>query len=155
MGNLDIFVIYADHISVLTRRATMRILKAAIQRRDLCLTLVMGDFNFVEQLHDRFNLGLNAFTGNSDSCEAKHWQNDFLGPQGFVAFELEAFTQKKGITTAKLDRIYINTFAIDYAVNDYYASVLKTSPDLSDRFVVMAGRKHVQATNRTGGSPCG
>ena len=63
-------------------------------------------------------------------------------------FELEAFTQKKGNNTAKLDRIYINMFAIDYAVHDYYASVFKTCPSLSDHSVVLAGR-HSRAAERS------
>ena len=55
LGNLDIFVVYASHDCVLDRRKTCLMLAAHTKPRSSCLTLVMGDFNYVEQHHDCFN----------------------------------------------------------------------------------------------------
>ena len=147
-GNLDIFVVYASHSCPLSRKQTFVTLGQHLQPRHSCHTIVMGDFNYVESVFDRWNLEKEAFSGDSQHHEAAHIRNLLWAPHGFTALNSEAYTQARGNSCAVLGRIYTNAFPADFALFDYAVQVCYNPPYLSDHNAVLAARKH-QGSHRS------
>ena len=100
-----------------------------------------GDFNYVEHDLDRYDVSKDAFIGHHDYAEAKFARDQVWHPLGLVAVGLGCHTQTQGNTSACLDRIYMNHYAAEQLVYDYFAFMLRTPRHLSDHSPVVVGRK--------------
>ena len=74
-----------------------------VRPRDVCLSVVLGDFNYVEHDQDRYNLDLKAFVGHTQNAEAVFLRQQVWEVHGFTPLDLEAYTNRRGNTCATLE----------------------------------------------------
>ena len=78
LGTLDLIIVYlasgADAATKAARRHSMSLLASAIADKNRVLSLVMGDFNFVEGRADRWSIEDGSWTGHRDHVEASFFK---------------------------------------------------------------------------------
>ena len=79
-GNLDICVCYFDARCSTQRQQAATQMAAYVQNPLKSLSMIMGDFNFVEKNEDRITKATGVYSGSSNASEAKHFQDVFLKP---------------------------------------------------------------------------
>ncbi len=81
-GALDIYIVYLQSGQEADARAararSRRILADAIAPQSQVLSIIMGDWNFVEDARDRWSLEAGAWSGSCDLDEADLWAKDVL-----------------------------------------------------------------------------
>ena len=110
-GNLDIFCCYyptGDKVKSSDRQKVSHSISANIASKDEVLTILSGDFNFVEHNTDRWNLQGGGWTGLKDGGETKFFQKNVCQPNGLVEWEQGQFTHENGQARSRLDRVYCN-----------------------------------------------
>ena len=114
-GNLCIFGTYAtsgaDAESNKAREHTWTTIGNQLQPPDKVFSVLAGDFNFVENNSDRFDVANREFTGKRDKCEADLFRKLIL-TKGMCEIHQPTHTWRHGKfgsvtnSTAKLDRCY-------------------------------------------------
>ena len=146
-GHLDIYVVYlpagGDGDAHGKRMQYLRKIKEHIRPRDKALSIIAGDFNFVEVEEDRISKDTGAATGGKDKSEAKLFKDLFRNGLNFHELSQETFTHANAFARSRLDRIYTNLelheqldrhidcYALPYtSCSDHKAvSFSKTSPN--------------------------
>jgi hypothetical protein len=135
-------VIYAPAGNRAAERLALRTLlhKHIRPSRD-CLTLVAGDFNFVEHQCDRHHLASGADTGSADGAEAKRWQ-DTWETHGLREVWQGGHTHRTSQGSSRLDRLYGNFHAAEQLDRDFFAALGRHRADLSAHAPLVAGCRH-------------
>ena len=110
-GNLDIFCCYyptGDSASPAHRQDVSQIIGQHIAAQEEVLTILCGDFNFVEHEMDRRNLQGAVWSGGKDANEAAFFQDKVCRPRGLVEWEQGQFTHENAKARSRLDRMYCN-----------------------------------------------
>ena len=69
-GASDLYSIYLDDQSAQARRHSFQLLSSNLAPKSDVLSMIFGDFNFVEHHHDRMCKTTSQFTGSRDSVDA-------------------------------------------------------------------------------------
>ena len=79
LGSLDVVCVYLDTGSYLARQNSIRIIARSLRHRSVALTVMCGDWNFVERDTDRWNLSGEEFSGdnNLNPINAELLKNSF------------------------------------------------------------------------------
>ena len=111
LGALDIFCGYfptGSSSCEARRRQVSREIGRHIKHRDHVLSILTGDFNFVESKHDRICIASGEWTGHKDQREAETFKESVLDPRGMVEWEQNHFTCEAGGARSRIDRVYCN-----------------------------------------------
>ena len=142
-GSLDIWVVYADATSPSSRKKLVSSLTRAVAGASSSLSIVVGDFNFVECDEDRIAEGV--WKGSSNRDEAHHFKTSFAQPLGFAELEQDCYTYRSAslpTTFSKIDRVYSNHHTAEQLQADFFCGVLPwPSPELSDHRPIRFGRR--------------
>ena len=95
------------------------------------LTVVAGDFNFVQEREDRWSKAEADFSGDRDLAEAQHWRDCFAGDSRLREIWQPAATHDGPISRARLDRVYSTGHVADQLDRMVGATVLEWRQDLS------------------------
>ena len=93
-GSMDIFCTYlatGDSDSAQLRVASIKNIGNHIRPRGKALSIITGDFNFVEQNRDRWSTEAGAWSGWRDSAETKTWHESAGRPHGIHEWEQNHF----------------------------------------------------------------
>jgi hypothetical protein len=109
-GSLDIFCVYLDTGCHLARQRSLKIIRNNARHKDIALTIITGDFNFVENVDDRWNLSGEEYSGenNNNKINADFFKDAFRDTLGFCEWDQPHFTCDAGGARSKIDRMYIN-----------------------------------------------
>jgi len=109
-GVLDIFYVYLDTQSHSNRSNSLRLIRNAARPSHCALTILTGDFNFVELEEDRWNLSGEEYSGhnNYNKENADTFQHTMRDGLGMHEWEQPFFTCEAGGARSKLDRMYNN-----------------------------------------------
>ena len=113
LGNLDVNCSYFDAGSHQLRLTAIRKLGRAIRPHENTLTILLGDWNHVNDKEGRWSGTSNAFETNGDLQEADLFEELILKPHNMHEAEQEHYTcEVKGPeghkTLSKIDRVYSN-----------------------------------------------
>jgi hypothetical protein len=86
-GALDLHCVYLDDQSSLARRHSMDLIRGALTPQSSVLSVLFGDFNFVEHAHDRVCKTNGNPSGSRDKVDAEHFKEKVLQKAGL--FELQ------------------------------------------------------------------
>ncbi len=142
-GCLDIFCVYLDPQSHLNRQNSLNIIKNAMRPKSDSLSILTGDFNFVEFADDRWNLSGEEFTGfnNSNKPNADLFKDVFRDGLDFHEWEQSSFTCDAGGARSKIDRMYINQH-VSYQLDHHCScSALEWDIDLSRHRAISFSRR--------------
>jgi len=110
-GSLDLACVYlptgGDYTAQDRRNAIIK-LGNRIANKDLTLTVMTGDFNFVENVRDRWCLETGAWTGGKDAIETAAFEEYIRKPHGMHEWEQGHFTCEAGGARSRIDRLYCN-----------------------------------------------
>ena len=112
-GSLDLFCVYLDDQSSASRRNSFDLINKFLAPPSEVLSLMFGDFNFVEHAHDRTCKTSGQSTGSRDSMDAKLFAERVLQKGKLFEIEQEHHTFEGGRALSKLDRVYANWHACD------------------------------------------
>jgi hypothetical protein len=70
------------------------------------LTILSGDFNFVEHELDRWNLQVGVWSGAKDAGEADVFKTEVRQPFGLAEWEQGHFTHENVTARSRIDRMY-------------------------------------------------
>ena len=107
-GNLDVVCVYLDAGPPHARIASMRKLGGCLASKDAVLSIVVGDFNFVNDAQGRWSSSNSNWATNGDLREAEHLEQYVLKPFGLCEWEQPHFTCLAKGVWSRLDRTYTN-----------------------------------------------
>ena len=112
-GALDIFCIYMPTGSGSTiytkyRKNIMLNISNCICPKEEVLSIMAGDWNFVEHDSDRWCFETGQYTGNKDSGEAEFFKLHLSNPHGFHEWSQDHYTCEAGASRSRIDRMYCN-----------------------------------------------
>jgi hypothetical protein len=112
-GALDIFCIYMPTGSGSTiytkyRKNIMLNISKCICPKEEVLSIMAGDWNFVEHDSDRWCFETGQYTGNKDSGEAEFFKLHLSNPHGFHEWSQDHYTCEAGASRSRIDRMYCN-----------------------------------------------
>jgi len=110
-GALDIVCAYlptGDATCAAHRKNAIIDIGSHIRPRDEVLTVMAGDFNFVEDERDRYCTLTGDWTGSKDSGEAEVFRDHIRTPHCMYEFEQNHFTCEAGGARSRIDRMYTN-----------------------------------------------
>ena len=142
-GELDIFCVYLDTSSSPNRQNSIKRISKAVRPKDKVLSIIAGDFNFVEYAEDRWNLNAGEFSGgnNNNDNDAKVFEEALRDTSGFYEWEQPHFTCEAGGARSRIDRMYTNqhiAYQLDHICN---CSVLEWDIDLSRHRAISFSRR--------------
>ena len=153
-GELDIFAAYLSTDSSEARQNSIKVLHRATRSKENVLSVVVGDFNFVEFPEDRWNLSAGAFSGenNSNNKDAKLFERLMRGESGYVEWEQPHYTCEAGGARSRIDRMYNNQH-ISYQFDRHCTcNVLEWDKDLSTHRAISFARR-TPSTNDSSNKP--
>ena len=85
-GAFDIFCVYLDCDDWNLRQNSLKIIRDNIRPKDQVLSIITGDFNFVEFSEDRWNITGEAFSGdnNGNNHNSEFFKQEFRDIFGFL-----------------------------------------------------------------------
>jgi len=142
-GSLDIFCVYLDTHSHINRENSLKIIRDNVQDKDRVLTIITGDFNFVENIDDRWGLGAEDFSGNNNNnaINADFFKTEFRDSLGFYEWDQPHFTCQAGGARSKIDRMYINQHVSYQLDHNCSCSVLEWDTSLSSHRAISFARR--------------
>jgi len=147
MGALDIVCVYlptGDETSVSERKSAITQLSEHIQPKDEVLTVISGDFNFVEGERDRYCTDSGEWTGLKDSSEADLFREHIRSPHGMFELEQNQFTCEAGGARSRIDRMYCNQH-LSYQLDKHMAcNVLEWEKSVSVHRAIVFSRRTPQ-----------
>jgi len=149
---MDIYCVYLDTHSSHNRQQSIRLISNSLLPKSQVVSIIAGDFNFVENTEDRWNISAQQYSGtnNSNALDAEVFKDLIRTPFEFCEWEQPYYTCDAGGARSKVDRMYINqhiTFQLDHQCS---TSVLEWDFDLSrHRPIVFQRRSHVTSPGET------
>jgi len=110
-GSLDIACVYlptGDSNSSQDRQNAVARLGRRIADKDKVLTIIAGDFNFVETERDRWCIEKGEWTGGKDAVERDFFEEHIRKPHKIHEWEQGHFTCESGGARSRIDRFYCN-----------------------------------------------
>ena len=107
-GSLDLVVCYFDADSSKERMHATSELAKHIRLRSVSLTVMFGDFNFVETNEDRLSKETGEFTGTNNAAESRHFQDILLHKCFLTEWSQTEHTCEMALSTSRIDRCYMN-----------------------------------------------
>jgi len=109
-GALDIYCVYLDTKSSSNRQQSIRTISNSLQPKTLATSIICGDFNYVDNLEDRWNIAAGTYSGtnNDNAHDAKLFKDLISTPFDFCEWEQPYFTCNAGGAKSRIDRMYIN-----------------------------------------------
>ena len=110
-GALDLFCVYfptGDATYSEERKQAVLEISNNVFPKEEVLSLMAGDFNFVENVHDRLCTSSGELTGNKDSTEADFFKNHLREEHSFQEWEQSHFTYEVDNARSRIDRMYSN-----------------------------------------------
>jgi len=114
-----------------------------MQPASLTTSIIAGDFNFVETVEDRWNIGAKQFSGanNDNARDAEVFRDLIKAPFSFCEWDQPYYTCEAGGARSKIDRMYINQH-ISYQLDHHCStSVLEWDLDLSRHRPIVFARR--------------
>ena len=129
-GAMDLYVLYLPTGSEATaeRAQIMHTINEAVAPRSKVLSLLFGDFNYVECDRDRWNKDQSEWTGKRDANDVKEFENTLHRHQLFHEIHQPAFTHENAMARSRLDRVYSNHFISDQLDRSYTCTALQWTP---------------------------
>ena len=146
-GALQIGMVYlqtGDSGGPAERSSTMKLMAAELGHGGQALSILMGDFNFVEDQRDRMSGTPPVFTGGGDHGEARHMKI-LMERLGMRELEQEEFTYRFQDCRSRLDRIYTNMARFEWLDRDIGCLVLDWNDVLSRHRPLVAFRRSRKA----------
>lgn len=106
-ASLDVLRNYRTNLS--QRRA----IGDFIRPKSECLTLLFGDFNFVECREDRINKDSGEWTGNHNAREAQAFRESVLAPHSLCDWSQPEQTCEMAAARSRIDWFYCNMSLCD------------------------------------------
>ena len=127
---MDLYVLYLPTGSEATaeRAQIMHTINEAVAPRSKVLSLLFGDFNYVECDRDRWNKDQSEWTGKRDANDVKEFENTLHRHQLFHEIHQPAFTHENAMARSRLDRVYSNHFISDQLDRSYTCTALQWTP---------------------------
>jgi exonuclease III len=114
LGALDVINVYLHTGDAKAERAaTMRALARLIRPPDRALTIILGDWNFVRESSDRFNVQAEEWSGEADTAEHRLFDLHLFSKAGLYEVEQSDMTHKSALGVSRLDRAYVNAHLAD------------------------------------------
>ena len=110
-GSLDIFCVYmptGTAGSASDREDCIRSIAEHMNPRDRVLTILSGDFNFVESEGDRASAATGQVSSQVDARETKAWLEAIADPHGVYEWAQPQYTHKNAGFYSRIDRMYCN-----------------------------------------------
>jgi len=110
-GALDIICVYlptGDSTYAAQRKDVIIRIGEHIQHKDKVLTIMSGDFNFVEDERDRCCTRSGEWTGGKDSAETEVFRKHIRISHHMYEWEQYHFTCEAGGARSRIDRMYTN-----------------------------------------------
>ena len=95
-GAMDIFATYCDPHESCARQNTLQTFASSTNHKSQCLTILCGDFNFVEHNGDRIGKDSGIPSGHHNQAEAAAFREEVLAPKRFHELEQEHSTYEGG-----------------------------------------------------------
>ena len=132
-AEVDGSAVYDDHQDELSLRSQREALTRRIRAwlHPGRLTVVAGDFNFLQEREDRWRKEDADFSGHRDLAEAQHWRPALQATPGLREIWQPAATHDGPISRARLDRAYSTGHIADQLDRIVGATVLEWRKDLS------------------------
>ena len=105
-GCMDIVMCYLDSESAPARQTAMKKLAARLNPTDKVLTVMIGDFNFVEEKQDRWDKENGKWTGDKDHQEAIYFHDTIGKPFKLVEWAQPQMTCETAKARSRIDRLY-------------------------------------------------
>ena len=140
-GALDIFATHCDPHEARARQATLQTFASSTNLKTQCLTILCGDFNFVEHNGDRICKDSGIPSGHSNQAEADTFREAVLAPIGFHELEQEHFTYEGGRAFSRIDRVYSNMHTFNQLDCTMFCDALPWCKGLSDHRPIRFGRQ--------------
>lgn len=125
-GASDIYVLYlpTGSESAPERARVMRTISENVSARSEVLSVLLGDFNFVEDSMDRWNKERSAWTGHHDDKDAKEFDMTLWRPHGLNELHQPVLTCENAIARSRKDRVCSNHFLFDQLDRSYVCTAL-------------------------------
>lgn len=120
------------------RLEMMRIARQHIQPHE-ALSVLAGDFNFVECHEDRVCKTSGLFTGGSDHLEARSWRAVMQG--SLAEMHQAEYTHDGGVSRGRLDRVYTDMHVTDQLDKAPFCTPLEWQGRVSDHRPISFGRR--------------
>ena len=140
-GSLDLITVYLDDQSSSARQTSFNLIQQHLAPRHAVLSVLFGDFNFVENHHDRWCKTSGHFTGNRDKVESQIFKDSVLQPAGLHELEQEFHTWEGGRSLARLDRVYTNWHTCDQLDRSIECAAASWPHNLSDHRPILFARR--------------
>ena len=114
-GGLDLYVVYMPSGSE-ARRNRIQIMKTIashVAPREKVVSLLFGDFHFVEFSKDRWNKEQGCWSGSHDAQDAEGFDLTLRRPHHFHEVHQPTLTCDMAQARSRIDRIYSNHFSAD------------------------------------------
>ena len=112
-------VCYVNSSDVDDRKITRDLIAADMASSTEALSLVFGDYNFVNGARDRWNTSSNVFSGDKDKVGNEQFESKLLPPYNFCELQQETPTCAGGRAVSRIDRCYSNHHASTQLTHDY------------------------------------
>ena len=103
--------------SRLQKLNTRQKISYTVRPKDEALSVISGDFNFVENAEDRWGMNAEDFPGQNNANNANFFKSELRHKHGFHEWEQAFFTCDAGGARSRIDRMYSNqhvSFQIDH-----------------------------------------
>ena len=145
-GSLHIFTIYLDPSSKQKKQDVIKALGSRLDGR--VHSLIIGDFNFVHNQHDRYSKAEGTWSNIDDQAVAKVWR-EHITARGIEEWQQPEFTCETGLVFSRIDRVYSSLHAIHNLADLIYCAVLSRRSQLSDHWPISFGLRHGGKGNRS------
>lgn len=124
-GALDIVTVYFDTgDAASSRREAMSKIADRLRAHDQALTLIFGDFNFVNNECVRWNKRQSKWSGDGDHADQKAFQELLVQKHSLHEVFQPHLTCDMGTARSKIDRIYSNHDIADQLDRQYSCTAL-------------------------------
>lgn len=151
-GALDIFCVYlATGEGDLAPVRVASIIKMGdhIRPRSKVLTVITGDFYFVEQKQDRWSIDAGVWSGDKDSLETEAWHKHVALPHGIHEWEQNQATCSTAQARSRIDRFYNHQHVSHQLDKQYYCTVLEWELSTSRHRPIVFARRTATPTPRS------
>lgn len=132
-GTLHIFVVYLDPESKLEQIQQIKMLGARLDAR--VHSLIVGDFNFVENECDRYIKATGSGAAGNDREVSKAWSAN-ISANGVAEWPQPEYTCETGIAFSRIDRVYSSLHGVFNMTDHITCSILGRQANLSDHWPI-------------------
>ena len=148
LGSLGLYVVYLHTGAARARRdATKAAILRSLRSQGSCLSLLLGDWNFVADDKERFHKQDAEWTGERDAPEQGHFEQHFLADRSFQELAQEAFTHDSERGESRLDRVYSDHLMVDQLDCDWGCAALQWVKHLSNHRPISFYRQSRRTTD--------